>query len=105
MGLLDGKVAVITGAGAGMAQAPVQVFVREGPGVVAADVSGAEKDTAAEVGDGVLPVHCDVTIEDDIEATVRAAVEEFGQLDVMLNVAGIAEGAMVADLTQDHFDR
>ena len=61
MGLLDGKVAVITGAGSGMAKASVKVFVREGAKVVAADISGAEKDTAAEVGDGVLPVHCDVT--------------------------------------------
>ena len=48
MGLLDGKVAVITGAGSGMVKASVQVFVREGARVVAADISGAEKDTAAE---------------------------------------------------------
>ena len=60
MGLLDDKVAVITGAGSGMAKASVKVFVREGAKVVAADVSGGEKDTAAEVGGNVLPVHCDV---------------------------------------------
>ncbi|HKE72660.1 MAG TPA: SDR family NAD(P)-dependent oxidoreductase, partial [Acidimicrobiales bacterium] len=72
MGLLDGKVAVITGAGSGMAKASVRLFVAEGAKVVAADVSGAEKDTAAEVGDGVLPVHCDVTVEAEIEATMRA---------------------------------
>ena len=72
MGLLDGKVAVITGAGSGMAKASVQVFVREGAKVVAADISGAEKDTAAEVGEGVLPVHCDVTNEADVEALMRA---------------------------------
>ena len=61
MGLLDGKVAVITGAGSGMAKASAKLFVAEGARVVAADISGAEKDTAAEIGDGVLPVHCDVT--------------------------------------------
>ena len=60
MGLLDGKVAVITGAGSGMGKASVEVFVREGAKVVAADISGAEKDTAAEVGEGVLPIHCDI---------------------------------------------
>jgi NAD(P)-dependent dehydrogenase (short-subunit alcohol dehydrogenase family) len=103
--MLDGKVAVITGAGSGMAKASVKVFVREGARVVAADFSGAEKDTAAEVGAGVLPVHCDVTKEDDIEALVRAAVEEFGRVDAMLNVAGIAEGALLADITQDHYER
>ena len=84
MGMLDGKVAVITGAGSGMAKASVKVFVREGAKVVAADISGAEKDTAAEVGDGVLPVHCDVTKEADVEAMMRAAVDEFGRLDAVL---------------------
>jgi NAD(P)-dependent dehydrogenase (short-subunit alcohol dehydrogenase family) len=93
MGLLDGKVAVITGAGSGMAKASTKVFVREGAKVVAADISGAEKDTATEVGESVLPVHCDVTREADIEAMVRAAVEEFG------------EGVMVADITQEHYER
>ena len=67
--------------------------MREGAKVVAADISGAEKDTAAEVGDGVFPVHCDVTREADVEATVQAAVDEFGTVDVMLNVAGIADAA------------
>jgi NAD(P)-dependent dehydrogenase (short-subunit alcohol dehydrogenase family) len=105
MGLLDGKVAVITGAGSGMAKASVKIFVREGAQVVAADISGAEKDTAAEVGAGVLPVHCDVTSESDIEATMRAAVEEFGRLDAVLNVAGIAEGVMLTDVTIEHYDR
>ena len=70
MGVLDGKVAVITGAGSGMAKASVKVFVREGAQVVAADISGAEQDTAAEVGEGVLPVHCDVTKEADVEAMI-----------------------------------
>ena len=71
MGLLDGKVAVITGAGSGMAKASTKLFVAEGAKVVAADISGAEKDTAAEVGDGVLPVHCDVTMEADVAALCR----------------------------------
>lgn len=105
MGLLDGKVAVVTGAGSGMAKASVRVFVREGAKVVAADVSGSEQDTAAEIGDGVLPVHCDVTEERDVEATIGAAVEEFGRLDAVLNVAGIAEGVMLTDVTMDHYDR
>src|SRR3990172_6618240 len=63
MGLLEGKVAVITGAGSGMGRASCKVFVREGAKVVAADISGAEKDTAAALGGNVLPVHCDVTAE------------------------------------------
>jgi NAD(P)-dependent dehydrogenase (short-subunit alcohol dehydrogenase family) len=104
MGELDGKVAVITGAGSGMAKASVKVFVREGAKVVAADISGAEQDTATEVGEHVLPVHCDVTQESDVEAAVRAGVAEFGRVDIVCNVAGIAAGVMLTDITDEHYD-
>lgn len=105
MGLLEGKVAVITGAGSGMARASVRLFVAEGARVVAADISGAEQDTASEVGDGVLPVHCDVTSEADVEAAMRSAVDEFGRLDAVLNVAGVADGIMLVDVTMEQYDR
>jgi NAD(P)-dependent dehydrogenase (short-subunit alcohol dehydrogenase family) len=105
MGLLDGKVAVITGAGSGMAKASTKVFVREGARVVAADISGAEKDTAAEVGEAVLPVHCDVTKEADVEAMVAQAVKRFGRVDAVLNVAGIGAGSLIADVSMEDYDR
>lgn len=105
MGLLDGKVAVITGAGSGMAKASTKVFVREGAKVVAADISGAEKDTAAEIGDSVLPVHCDVTRESDVEAMVQAALDEFGRVDAVLNVAGIGGPQPIHELEMAELDR
>jgi NAD(P)-dependent dehydrogenase (short-subunit alcohol dehydrogenase family) len=105
MGLLEGKVAVITGAGSGMAKASAGVFVREGAKVVAADVSGAEKDTAVELGAGVLPVHCDVTKEADVEAVFAAALEEFGRVDAVLNVAGIGGVEPLADITMESYDK
>lgn len=105
MGLLDDKVAVITGAGSGMGKASVKVFVREGAKVVAGDISGAEQDTAAELGDNVLAVHCDVTKEDEVEAMIAAAVKEFGRVDAVLNVAGIADGCMFADLDMALYDK
>jgi NAD(P)-dependent dehydrogenase (short-subunit alcohol dehydrogenase family) len=104
MGLLDGKVAVITGAGSGMAKASTKVFVREGARVVAADISGAEKDTAAEVGEGVLPVRCDVTKEAEVAAMFDAAVREFGRVDAVLNVAGIGESTPLTDVTMEQYD-
>jgi NAD(P)-dependent dehydrogenase (short-subunit alcohol dehydrogenase family) len=103
--LLDDKVAVITGAGSGMGKASVTVFVREGARVVAADISGAEQDTATDVGGDVLPVHCDVSQEADVEAMMAAAVDEFGRVDAVLNVAGIADGCALADLTMEFYDR
>ena len=105
MGLLDGKVAVITGAGSGMAKASTLLFVREGAKVLAADISGAEKDTAAEAGDSVIPFHADVTQESDVEAMIAAAVSEFGRLDVLCNVAGIGTGGLIADVTMEDYDR
>ena len=105
MGELDGKVAVITGAGSGMAKASVKVFVREGAKVIAADVSGGEKDVAAELGENVVPVHCDVTQEDDVAAMYQTAIDEFGKVDAALHVAGIADGFLLKDMTMEAYDR
>ena len=105
MGVLDGKVAVITGAGSGMAKASTLLFVREGAKVLAADISGAEKDTAAEAGDAVVPFHADVTKESDVEAMIARAVSEFGRLDILCNVAGIGTGGLIADVTMEDYDR
>ena len=105
MGELDGKVAVITGAGSGMAKACVEVFVREGAKVVAADISGQQDEVAEAAGDAVVPVHCDVTKEADVEAAVQKARDEFGRIDAMLNVAGIAAGVLTVDVTEEHYDK
>jgi NAD(P)-dependent dehydrogenase (short-subunit alcohol dehydrogenase family) len=105
MGLLDGRVAVITGAGSGMAKASTKIFVREGAKVVAADISGAEKTTATEVGEHVLPVHCDVTLESDVEALMQAALNEFGKVDAVLNVAGIGSPSPLDQLSMADYDK
>ncbi len=105
MGLLDGKVAVITGAGSGMAKASTKIFVREGAKVLAADISGAEKDTAAEVGEGVVPFHADVTKEADVAAMIDRAVEEFGRVDAVLNVAGIGSPTPITDVSMEDYDK
>jgi NAD(P)-dependent dehydrogenase (short-subunit alcohol dehydrogenase family) len=105
MGELDGKVAVITGAGSGMAKASTRVFLREGARVLAADISGREKDTAAELGEGVVPFHCDVTKEDDVAAMFAGALKEFGRVDAVLNVAGIGGAAALAEVDMADYDR
>ena len=105
MAELDGKVAVITGAGSGMAKAATQVFVREGAKVLAADVSGREEQTADELGDAVVPFHCDVTSESDVEAMFAAALDRFGRVDAVLNVAGLGSGGMLADVTLEEYHR
>jgi NAD(P)-dependent dehydrogenase (short-subunit alcohol dehydrogenase family) len=105
MGLLDGKVAVITGAGSGMGKASTKIFAREGARVLAADISGAEEETAAEVGDAVVPCRCDVSKEADVEAMVTKAVQEFGRVDAVLNVAGIGTGGRIAKVKMEDYDK
>jgi NAD(P)-dependent dehydrogenase (short-subunit alcohol dehydrogenase family) len=105
MGILEGTVAVITGAGSGIGKASTRVFLREGAKVVAADISDAEKDTAAEGGEGVLPVHCDVSDDADVAALFDAALKEFGRVDAVLNVAGTHGRRPPEVLTVDEFEK
>ena len=104
MGELDGKVAVITGAGSGMGRASTRIFVREGARVLAVDISGRQKETADELGAGVMPFQADVSDESSVVAMFAAAIEAFGKIDAVLNVAGIAGGARLADVTVDDYD-
>jgi NAD(P)-dependent dehydrogenase (short-subunit alcohol dehydrogenase family) len=106
MGELDGKVAVITGAGSGMGKASVEVFAREGArGIIAVDISGAQDDTAKAVGPNVIPVRADITEEKEVAAAIDAAVQEFGQVDAVLNVAGISMAKPMLDVTPEEYDR
>ncbi len=105
MGELDGKVAVITGAGSGMGRASAAVFVREGAKVFAVDISGGEATTAAALGEAVVPFRCDMTDEAAVEAMFAAALASFGKVDAMLNVAGVAAGGMLADAPLEEYER
>ncbi|MDT3446286.1 MULTISPECIES: SDR family NAD(P)-dependent oxidoreductase [unclassified Pseudofrankia] len=105
MGQLDGKTAVITGAGSGMGREATRLFVREGARVLAADISEREKETAAELGDAVVPFHCDVSLESDVETMFQAALAEFGALSAVLNVAGVGGAQPLAEITMAEYDR
>lgn len=105
MGELDGKIAVITGAGSGMARASARVFVREGARVLGADISGREDETAEELGEAFVPFHADVANEGDVEAMFAAAIDAFGQVDVVLNVAGIGSAQRISEVTVEEYDR
>ena len=88
-GRLDGKVAVITGAGGGIGLATARRFAAEGATVVCADVDvEAGEKAAAEVGGRFL--RTDVTAEDEVRALFQYAVDEFGGLHIAFNNAGIS---------------
>lgn len=88
-GRLDGKVAVITGAASGIGRGTVDLFVKEGARVVAADIQddkGARMEE--EHGKAVRYIRCDVTQEGDIKAAIELARKAFGRLDCLFNNAG-----------------
>jgi NAD(P)-dependent dehydrogenase (short-subunit alcohol dehydrogenase family) len=105
MGELEGKVAVITGAGSGMGRASAEVFVREGARVLALDISGREDETADAFGDAVVAHKCDMTDESQVEAAFARALDTFGRVDAVLNSAGIAGACALADVTMEEYDR
>ena len=105
MGILEGKVAAITGAGSGMGKACARIFAREGARIVVSDISGAQDVTQAEIGDSAVATRCDISDEKQVAAMVDLAVTKFGRLDAMLNVGGIGSGALLEYLEEDAFDR
>ncbi|HYG26781.1 MAG TPA: glucose 1-dehydrogenase [Caulobacteraceae bacterium] len=105
-GRLDGKVAVITGGCSGIGLGAVELFVKEGARVIAADLQD-DKGAALEKGYAgkVRYAHCDVTGEDDIAAAIALAKAEFGGLDVLFNNAGHGGTPTgVADMSADGWD-
>ncbi|MBL8781880.1 MAG: glucose 1-dehydrogenase [Alphaproteobacteria bacterium] len=88
-GRLSGKVAVITGAASGIGRGTVDLFVKEGAKVVAADIQddkGARM--AEEHGKSLRYIRCDVTKEGDIKAAIDLAQKAFGRVDCLFNNAG-----------------
>ena len=92
MGRLDGKVAFLTGAGAGIAKATALAYVREGAKVAIIELNKeagaqAERDVRAAGGAAIF-IETDVTDNDSVKRAVDATVAKFGKLNVLLNCAG-----------------
>jgi len=103
--LLEGKVAIVTGAGQGIGAATALRMSDEGARVVVSDI---DEQTAGEVVDGIRAsggeavfVRCDVSRSEDVKALMAGALEAFGRLDVLHNNAGVHETSFT-DTAQSH---
>jgi NAD(P)-dependent dehydrogenase (short-subunit alcohol dehydrogenase family) len=103
---LEGKRAIVTGAGAGIGRAIALRFASEGARVVLADVDEDASNEVASKIDGDILVHkTDVTQAADVEALVDRVVSEWGGLDVMVNNAGVGIASNVVDATEEDYDK
>lgn len=90
---LQGKVALVTGAGSGIGRAMATRFATEGANVVASDINmAAAEQVASEIGAAAIANHADTSKEADVQAAVDATVAAFGGISVMVNNAGISAG-------------
>lgn len=108
---LEGKVALITGAGSGIGRASAVLFAAEGADVVCVDIDDdATAETVqsiASAGGSAFAVHADVAVDTDVRAMVAQAVSSFGGLHVMFNNAGImhADDGNAQETSEDVWDR
>src|SRR6267378_4404151 len=117
MGVLDGRVAIITGAGRGLGREHALLFAAEGAKVVvndlggAADGAGSDRTAAEQVVDELRAMGAEaIANADDVadwdggEALINSAIDAFGRLDVLVNNAGILRDRVLVNMTEDEWD-
>ena len=117
MSRLDGRVAIVTGAGRGIGRSVARLLASEGASVVVNDLgsavdgsgndSGPAHDVVAEIaeaGGKAVANGADISVFAAAENLVQTAIEEFGRLDILVNVAGILRDRMVFNMTEQEWD-
>ena len=117
MGLLNGKVAVVTGAGGGLGRTHALLLAKEGAQVVVNDLGGARDGTGAghnmadsvveeirEAGGKAITNYGSVANKDDAQQMIRDAVENFGKIDILVANAGILRDKSFKNMTDEMWD-
>jgi meso-butanediol dehydrogenase / (S,S)-butanediol dehydrogenase / diacetyl reductase len=106
---LTDKIAIITGAAAGIGAASASLFAKHGATIVAVDLDGAVLDRVSGeiMGNGgkCLPIRADVSQPDDVRSVVHSAVEKYGRVDILFNNAGIVPPGKVDEIAEEQWDR
>ena len=107
---LEGKVALVTGAGSGIGQAIALLFAREGADIAVNDIelSSAEEtaDAVKKIGRRAIAVKADVAESDEVDAMVDRVISELGGVHILVNNAGIAvHGPLLEEQTPENWDR
>ena len=109
MGRFDGKASLITGAASGMGRACAQLFGAEGASVFGIDVNETGLAETAQLvmsaGGKIETARIDISTRDACHGAVAQAVAAFGRLDVLLNIAGIAQIERMTEITEEDWDR
>ena len=104
---LDGKTALVTGAGSGIGKCIAETYAREGARVALADINGdAAKSAARTIGNNAIALRCDVSKKADIDGMVDASLAAFGALDILVNNAGATHvNKPMLEIDEAEYDR
>ena len=104
MQLLENKVSIVTGAGAGIGQATAQLFANEGAVVYAVDIKGLEwVDTFMSDEGRIIPIHLDICNFAEVKAAVMTIKKEYGHIDILANIAGLISYELMPMIDYDKF--
>ncbi|MFX1477491.1 MAG: SDR family NAD(P)-dependent oxidoreductase [Promethearchaeota archaeon] len=105
---LKGKVAIITGAGAGIGEATALLFAKEGAKVCCNSLSESAKNVRKKIkssgGDAIF-VQADISVEEEAKSIIENTIEAFGKIDILFNNAGIVLGGTIDTISTEDWDR
>jgi len=104
---LDNKVALVTGGASGFGKGIAETFAREGARVAVIDINEkAARAAAASISNNAIAVRCDVSQRNDVDAAVKATVDAFGTIDILINNAGMSHMRRpMLEVEEAEFDR
>ncbi len=109
MGQLDGKIALITGAGTGIGKGIARAFAREGATLILSSRKQENLEATAEevrdLGASATVIPCDVTVEEQVVALFQQVKETFGRLDILVNNSGAFDGGPIEELSLETWNK